>query len=146
MNPDPETPHSQILIVEDNDDDSQLLLRQLRKAQLDDHVRIFTDGQVALDFLQEHEDGRLPGQILAIFLDLTLPGLPGISLLRKLRAMPRLSETPVMIMTSSNRPEDMQAAQELNVKAYVSKPVQLSSFIKAVAHVFPPKEASAASA
>ena len=57
--------------------------------------------------------------------------------------MPRLCEVPVMIMTSSNRPQDIADAQELGVKAYVSKPVQLSSFIKAVTNVFPPKEASA---
>ena len=58
MNSDSPTPHSQILIIEDNEDDSQLLLRQLHKAQLDDHVQTFTNGQVALDFLQEHEDGK----------------------------------------------------------------------------------------
>lgn len=130
---------SRILIIEDNPDDTFFLTRQLNRAKLDDHVTVISDGQEALDFLLKNsqEDGL---NFVAVFLDLRLPSLDGLPLLRKLREIPRLRDLPVIVMTSSNEDRDMEECQRLAVKAYVTKPVRLTEFIKAVAHVFPPAE------
>src|ERR1700722_7743212 len=98
---DDEKEPSRILIIEDNPDDTFFLTRQLNRAKLDDHVTVISDGQEALDFLLKNseEDGL---QFVAVFLDLRLPSLDGLPLLRKLRENPRLHDIPVIVMTSSN--------------------------------------------
>jgi CheY-like chemotaxis protein len=137
---DDEKEASRILIIEDNPDDSFFLTRQLNRARLDDHVTIISDGQEALDFLMKNSSEETPLDFVAIFLDLRLPSLDGVPLLRKLRAIPRLREIPVIVMTSSNEESDLDECRRLAVKAYVTKPVRLTDFIKAVTHVFPAAE------
>ncbi len=129
---------TRILIIEDNPDDSFFLTRQLNRAKLDDHVTVIADGQKALDFILKHSGEEKPLRFVAIFLDLRLPSLDGVPLLRELRALPRLREIPVIVMTSSNEESDLEECRKLAVTAYVTKPVGLTEFIKAVAHVFPP--------
>lgn len=143
---DEEKEPSRILIIEDNPDDCFFLTRQLNRARLDDHVTVIPDGQEALDFLLQNSSSEKPLQFLCIFLDLRLPSLDGIPLLRKLRVIPALSEIPVIVMTSSNEGRDLEECQRLAVKAYVTKPVRLTDFIKAVTHVFPAAEESVATA
>jgi CheY-like chemotaxis protein len=128
---------ARILIIEDNPDDCFFLTRQLNRARLDDHVTIIGDGKEALDFLVQGSGTASPVQVVAIFLDLRLPSLDGIPLLREMRAIPQLREIPVIVMTSSNEESDLAECRRLDVKAYVNKPVRLTDFIKAVAHVFP---------
>jgi CheY-like chemotaxis protein len=137
---DEEKEPSRILIIEDNPDDSFFLKRQLNRARLDDHVTIIADGQEALDFLVKNATEETPLTFVAIFLDLRLPSLDGVPLLRKLRALPQLRDIPVIVMTSSNEDRDLEECQRLAVKAYVTKPVRLTDFIKAVTHVFPAAE------
>jgi CheY-like chemotaxis protein len=127
-----------ILIIEDNPDDTFFLTRQLNRAKLDDHVTVISDGKEALDFLLKNSRDENGLQFVAIFLDLRLPSLDGLPLLREIRATPRLRDIPVIVMTSSNEERDIDECQRLEVKAYVTKPVRLTEFIKAVAHVFPP--------
>jgi CheY-like chemotaxis protein len=122
--------------VEDNPDDRELLLRQLRKSGMDSHVKFISNGQEALDFLVRPEAARLADELIAIFLDLKLPSLSGLELLRRLRRQPYLQETPVIVMTSSNDPNDLEECRRLKVTNYVSKPVTFTSFSKAVADVF----------
>jgi CheY-like chemotaxis protein len=134
---DDEKEPSRILIIEDNPDDSFFLTRQLNRARLDDHVTVISDGQEALDFLLKNSSESIPLDFVAIFLDLRLPSLDGVPLLRKLRAIPQLRDIPVIVMTSSNEESDLEECRRLAVKAYVTKPVRLTDFIKAVTHVFP---------
>ena len=134
---DEEKEPSRILIIEDNPDDCFFLTRQLNRARLDDHVTVIPDGQEALEFLLQNAATENPLHFVCIFLDLRLPSLDGIPLLRKLRVIPALSEIPVIVMTSSNEERDLEECQRLAVKAYVTKPVRLTDFIKAVTHVFP---------
>lgn len=123
-----------VIVVEDNPDDSELLLRQLRKSGMDTHVKFISNGQEALDFITEKITA--PQELIAIFLDLKLPSLPGLELLRRLRQRDDFRRTPVIVMTSSNDPQDLEECRKLNVSNYVSKPVTFTSFSKAVADVF----------
>lgn len=131
-----------VLVIEDNPDDRELLLRQLRKSGLGEHVKFISDGKEALDFLIG-PDAPNADDLIVILLDLRLPSLSGLELLRRLRAHPRFQSLPVTVMTSSNNPSDLEECRRLNVVHYVNKPVTFSSFSKAVADVFhPPKPTS----
>lgn len=127
----PIEPQARILIVEDNSSDEELLLRQLEKAGLATHVRVINDGENALAFLQATRD-----QVIAVFLDLHLPRLSGLDLLEKIRANDRLRSVPVVIMTSSNHPEEIEKCRRLGVAGYVQKPGTFDSFSKAIADTF----------
>jgi two-component system response regulator len=124
------SPASQVrvLVVEDNADDRELLLRQLRKTGMAD--------QEALLFLTASDQQPADEDLIAIFLDLNLPSLSGLDLLRLLRQNETLQDTPVIVMTSSNNPRDLEECRRLRVTQYVSKPVTFTSFSKAVADVF----------
>lgn len=124
-----------VLVVEDNPDDRELLLRQLTKAGMADHVKFICDGKEALRFLTI-PDPSTSENLIAIFLDLHLPSLNGLDLLRALREENRFETTPVIVMTSSNDPRDLQECRRLKVTQYVSKPVTFDTFSKAVADVF----------
>jgi CheY-like chemotaxis protein len=139
---------ARILIIEDNPDDCFFLTRQLNRARLDDHVTVIGDGKEALDFLVKGSEQADALQFVAIFLDLRLPSLDGVPLLREMRSIPQLRDIPVIVMTSSNEESDLAECRRLDVKAYVTKPVRLTDFIKAVAHVFPeaPQESVPAAA
>jgi CheY-like chemotaxis protein len=125
-----------VLVVEDNADDRELLMRQLRKSGMDSHVKFISDGQEALEFLTGPGANGSTVELIAIFLDLKLPGLSGLELLRRLRDREELYDLPVIVMTSSNDPNDLDECRRLNVSNYVSKPVTFPSFSKAVADVF----------
>jgi CheY-like chemotaxis protein len=125
-----------VLVVEDNADDRELLLRQLRKSGMDSHVKFISDGREALEFLTRTRPASLIDDLIAIFLDLRLPSLGGLELLRRLRLRDELQDIPVIVMTSSNDPNDLEECRRLKVTNYVSKPVTFTSFSKAVADVF----------
>ncbi len=128
-----------VLVIEDNPDDRELLMRQLRKSSLGDHVKFISDGKDALDFLTGPEAPQ-PEDLVVILLDLRLPSLSGLELLRHLRSRPQFQSVPVTVMTSSNDPRDLEECRRLNVVHYVNKPVTFTTFAKAVADVFhPPK-------
>jgi CheY-like chemotaxis protein len=125
-------PPVRVVVVEDNEDDRNLLTRQLQKAGIDSHVKFFANGREALDFLSKLPPAQPFTDLIAIFLDLKLPGMSGIDLLREIRRQPRVSSVPVIIMTSSLDPRDFEACQELKVAAFVPKPVTFESFSKAI--------------
>ena len=127
-----------VLVIEDNPDDRELLLRQLRKSGMDSHVKFIADGQEALDFLTGPQ-APPPESLIAILLDLRLPSLSGLELLRRLRARDDFRNVPVTVMTSSNDPNDLEECRKLKVINYVTKPITFSSFSKAVADVFHPR-------
>jgi len=125
---------NQILVVEDDRDDVVLLTHQLTKAKIKDHVVFIDDGKEALDFLRQ-----APFPPIAIFLDLHLPGLSGVELLEKVRQEPRLKAVPVIVMTGYNDPHDVKKCNELGITAFLRKPINLTTFIKAVADLFQEK-------
>ena len=123
-----------ILIVEDNPEDGELLMRQLRKARMGEQVKVIRDGSQAMQFLT---DGRSQAEhLVAMFLDLQLPSMNGLALLEKVRGQEHVRNLPVIVMTSTNSPGDLDKCRALEVSSYVQKPVTFSAFTKAIADTF----------
>jgi two-component system, response regulator len=127
----------EILIVEDNPHDAELTIRALRQKALVNEVFIAEDGQEALDFVfcREKFSGRLPANSLkVIFLDLKLPKISGLDVLREIKSNPITKQMPVVIITSSREDPDIKKAYELGANGYVVKPVNFDDFVKAIQH------------
>lgn len=124
----------QILLVEDNPNDAELALHALRKGNLANQVDWVKDGEAALDYLFHRGayNGR-KGQPKVVLLDLRLPKLDGIDVLRALRGDARTRELPVVVLTSSKEDRDVVETYKLGVNSYVSKPVALREFAETVA-------------
>lgn len=120
-----------ILLVEDNPDDQALTLRSLKRNNILSEVRVVSDGAEALDYLLPadgtHEE--LPGLIL---LDLHLPKVDGLEVLRRIRAEERTKIIPVVVLTSSREQEDILGSYRDGANAYVRKPVLFADFSEAV--------------
>jgi len=125
---------ARILIVEDNPDDEALLMRQLKKAELHEHIKAIHDGGEALKYLTDDQSDS--STLAAVFLDLKLPTISGLKLLTAIRSDDRLRHLPVIVMTSSNSPKDLQKCKDLGVFSYVAKPLTFSSFAKAFADTY----------
>ncbi len=126
---------TKILLVEDNPDDVELTLRALQKNNILNEVVIARDGVEALDYLfgTGAHAGRDPTDIPAIvLLDLKLPKVEGLEVLRRLRADTRTELIPVVILTSSKEEQDLINSYKLGANSYVRKPVDFVQFTKAV--------------
>lgn len=121
-----------VLVIEDDADDRALLTRQLRKGGIDSHVKFIEDGKEALDFLVDLPPPTPFCDLIAIFLDLKLPSMTGLEMLRRIKKIPRIQNIPVIVMTSSLDPKDFEECQRLKVSAFVPKPVTFETFSKAI--------------
>jgi two-component system response regulator len=124
-----------ILLVEDNPDDEALTLRALRKANVGNDVAVVRDGAEALDFLfgagtHAGRDTSVMPQV--VLLDLKLPKIDGLEVLRRLRADDRTKLLPVVILTSSDEEQDRIRGYALGANSYVRKPVDFTQFAEAV--------------
>jgi CheY-like chemotaxis protein len=124
-----------ILVVEGNRDDSDFLVRQLRKHHLDGHVKIIPDGEKAWDFLAAKGSGA---NLIAIFLDLHLPSLSGLNLLCRIKSHPQLRAIPAIVMTSTDTIQELEECIRLGVDGFIAKPVTFTAFTKTVADIFHP--------
>jgi two-component system response regulator len=127
-----------ILLVEDNPDDEALTVRALRKSNIANSIVVARDGVEALDYLfaegvHAGRDTRVVPQV--ILLDLKLPKLDGLGVLRRLRADERTKLLPVVILTSSNEQEDRIKSYDLGANSYVRKPVDFKQFNEAAHHL-----------
>jgi CheY-like chemotaxis protein len=119
----------EILLVEDNPHDAELTMRALRKRKLANRITWVKDGQEALDYLfrqgeyRERDDTR-PGLVL---LDLKMPRLDGIEVLREIKRDDRTRRIPVVVMTSSEEERDVAVSYDLGVNSYVVKPVDFQA-------------------
>ncbi len=124
-----------ILLVEDNPDDELLTLRALKKASVANRVEVVRDGAEALDFVfrrgmyADRDATELPGLIL---LDLKLPKISGLQVLEQIRADEGTKRIPVVILTSSTEPVDINRGYDLHANSFVSKPVNFQEFSGAV--------------
>lgn len=124
-----------ILLVEDNPHDLELTLIALEKSQLANEVIIARDGAEALDYLRcegEHASRQI-GNPAVILLDLKLPKVDGLEVLKVIRSTPSLKSVPVVMLTSSREEQDLLRSYELGVNAYVVKPVDFGEFVRAIA-------------
>lgn len=124
-----------ILLVEDNPDDEALTLRALKKNNIGNQLNVVRDGAEALEFIfctgaYANRDPREAPQV--ILLDLKLPKVDGLEVLRRIRADERTQRQPVVILTSSNEQQDLVNSYNLGVNSYVRKPVDFNEFIDAV--------------
>lgn len=126
-----------ILLVEDNPQDVELTLRAFKKRHLINPVMVLENGAEALDFLLSR--GPYQGQATpapkVILLDLKLPKVNGLEVLRALKEDPRTQNLPVVMVTSSAEDPDIQAAYRLGANSYVVKPVDFDAFAEAMSHV-----------
>jgi two-component system, response regulator len=124
-----------ILLVEDNQDDIDLALHALRREKLANRIYVVRDGEEALDFLFCREafasrtQDHLPKLVL---LDLKLPKVDGLEVLKQIKSDPRTKTIPVVIMTSSKEERDLVASYRLGVNSYIQKPVDFDQFRETV--------------
>jgi len=124
-----------ILLVEDNPDDEALTLRALKKNNISNDVHVARDGVEALDFLfsrDDHADRNPDHQPQLILLDLKLPRLDGLEVLKEIRSNPVTRLLPVVILTTSNEERDVVGCYELGANSFIRKPVDFNQFIEAV--------------
>ena len=117
-----------IVLVEDNPADVLLIKKALKEKGLKCALTCFEDGEKALKNLSQA--GRLPPDL--ILLDLNLPGIDGVDVLRKICTIPRFLKVPVVILTSSESPSDMQRTQRIGAARYIRKPSGLEDFFRVV--------------
>jgi two-component system, response regulator len=127
-----------ILLVEDNDDDVELTTMAFAKAKITNTLVIARDGVEALEYL--FGEGKYAGrdirdQPVVVLLDLKLPRLGGLEVLKKVRDDERTKRIPVVILTTSNEQQDMLAAGDLHANSYVRKPVDFDSFLTAARQI-----------
>ena len=124
-----------ILLVEDNPDDQTLILRALKKNNILNEVVLVRDGVEALDYLfatgahQERDPDMMPQVVL---LDIKLPKLDGLEVLKRIRADERTRRLPVVILTSSREQQDLITSYDSGVNSYIQKPVDFNQFSEAV--------------
>jgi CheY-like chemotaxis protein len=125
---------SAILLAEDNPKDVTLTTRALAKRNLANRVVVTHDGVEAMEYLRCEGDfkDREPGNPAVLLLDIKMPRMDGLEVLREIRGDPALKRLPVVILTSSREEQDLITSYELGVNAYVVKPVEFTSFIEAV--------------
>jgi two-component system response regulator len=117
-----------ILLIEDNEDDELLTIRAFEKSNISNPILVARDGQEALDYL--HGPTPVPRPAL-VLLDLKLPKLDGLEVLRRIRGDARTRTLPVVILTSSREQQDLLTGYDLGANSYIRKPVGLNEFIEA---------------
>lgn len=119
-----------ILLVEDNPDDEALTLRALKKNNIFNEVAVMRDGQQVVDyFFGEGASNPVPTLVL---LDLKLPKVDGLEVLRRIRADERTCMQPIVILTSSKEEQDIVTSYRLGANSYIRKPVDFNQFMEAV--------------
>ena len=124
-----------ILLVEDNPDDEELALLAFQRSNIVNEVVVARDGVEALDYLfgtGPHAGRDVTVLPQVVLLDLKLPKVDGLEVLRRVRADPRTRRLPIVILTSSKEEEDMIGSYDLGANSYVRKPVEFERFVEAV--------------
>jgi two-component system, response regulator len=128
----------EILLVEDSEEDAELTTRALKKRKLTNNLHRVADGAEAVEFLfgtgaYAGRNGAIHPRV--ILLDLKLPKVDGMEVLRRLKSDPVLKSIPVVVLTSSKEDRDLQEAYKLGANSYIVKPVEFDKFVQAVDHL-----------
>jgi CheY-like chemotaxis protein len=123
-----------ILLVEDDDRDVELILLALEEHKLANEVVVVHDGEEALDYLYRRGEFRMraEGNPVVVLLDLKMPKVDGLEVLRQIRADEQFKAMPVVVLTSSRQESDLVESYRLGINAYVVKPVDFHEFVDAV--------------
>ncbi len=124
-----------VLLIEDNPDDVALTLRALKKHKITNNIVVARDGAEALDYLfgqGEHKDRDVAFQPAVIFLDLNLPKINGLEVLRQIRDDHRTQRIPVVILSTSTEEQDITASYDLGANSYIRKTVDFDIFSDAI--------------
>ena len=125
----------EILLVEDNPQDLELTLRALRKGNLTNRIQVARDGAEAMEFIfceGEHAGRQIENGPKVILLDLKLPKVDGLEVLRRIKSDERTQSTPIVVLTSSKENSDVRECYRLSVKSYLVKSVNFEHFVEAV--------------
>jgi CheY-like chemotaxis protein len=128
----------EILLIEDNPNDQELTMRALKKRNIANKVKIVSDGEEALQYL--FAEGKYAGRDISaipkvVLLDLKLPKVSGIEVLKRIKSDPRTKMIPVVVLTSSGEERDRLQSYELGVNSYIIKPVDFDKFVDAVSEL-----------
>ncbi|HCA80884.1 MAG TPA: two-component system response regulator [Bacteroidetes bacterium] len=129
------TTEVEILLVEDNPNDAELAIRALKKHNLANHVAVVTDGEEALEFMfarGKYAKRNVESGPKIILLDLKLPKVGGLEVLREIKSDPRTKVIPVIVLTSSKEEKDIVESYKLGVNSYILKPVDFDKFVESV--------------
>ena len=128
-------PVGDIVLVEDSDEDAELTMRALKRQKLANNVRRLSDGQQAIDYFFGTAPGGEAELPRVVLLDLKLPMVNGLEILRRLKSENRTHDVPVVVLTSSKEDRDLGEAYRLGVNSYIVKPVEFDKFMSAVESV-----------
>lgn len=124
-----------IVLVEDNPADAELAIRALRRSRIANHIELLQDGAEALDFIfcrEAYSHRQITDHPKIILLDLKLPKVSGLEVLRQIKSDPRTQMIPIIVMTSSAQDSDIIESYKLGVNSYIVKPVDFEQFNKSV--------------
>lgn len=122
-----------ILLVEDNPVDVDLTIRAFKSSNLINPIEIARDGEEALNYIKKWDDGAATPVV--ILLDLKLPKVDGLDVLKTMKEHPIYKTIPIVILTSSSENSDIKAAYKLGVNSYIVKPVNFDNFLKVAAQI-----------
>jgi len=122
-----------ILLVEDNADDIELTLRAFKKSHLSNQIVVKRDGQEALDYLLGEDSNGKPNPLPAMtLLDLNMPRLSGLDVLKRLRSEARTRTIPIIVLTTSDEQRDVVSSYQLGANSYIRKPVDTQEFFTVI--------------
>jgi CheY-like chemotaxis protein len=125
-----------ILIAEDDEAHAALIQRNLKRAGLTGQQLRFGDGQQTLDFLQRRGDRqRTPGTPYLLLLDIKMPKVDGVEVLRRVKGDPELKKLPVIMVTTTDDPQEVARCHELGCSSYMPKPVEYEQFAEAIRRI-----------
>jgi CheY-like chemotaxis protein len=123
-----------ILIVEDDEGHAILIRQNLEAAGLNNRIEHFRDGQAVLDFFFKHNPLRMsePSQMYLVLLDIRMPKVDGIEVLRRLKSDPELRKLPVIMLTTTDDAREVERCHQLGCNVYIQKPVDYDKFAEAI--------------